>query len=234
MKDLNLVSAALAHDCPATGEPIILMVHQAVHVPTMTKDLLCPMQMRVNDVELCECPKFMEDSPSDTSHSLKVTQDGDDFWIPCGIRGVTSCFPARKPSQNEFATCRRFDLTSEEPEWDPMSSTCQDQENSTVDGRGMVHDTGDGGDNKRFTSSVKVSRDQACEFANHNSQCSSVLTEIDPNLHDDYFHQSLQSNVKVSSTQPAKRKGNLTAERLAANWSIPLDAAKQTLKVTTQ
>jgi hypothetical protein len=30
VKDLNLVSAALAYDCPATGEPIILMVHQAV------------------------------------------------------------------------------------------------------------------------------------------------------------------------------------------------------------
>jgi hypothetical protein len=71
VKDLNLVSAALAYDCPATGEPIILMVHQAVHVPTMNNDLLCPMQMRVNDVELYECPKFMENNPSDASHSLE-------------------------------------------------------------------------------------------------------------------------------------------------------------------
>jgi hypothetical protein len=45
VKDLDLVSAALAYDCPATGETVILIIHQAVHVPTMKNDLLCPMQM---------------------------------------------------------------------------------------------------------------------------------------------------------------------------------------------
>ena len=71
VKDLNLVSAALAYDCPVTGEAIILMVHQAVHVPTMDNDLvLCPMQMRMNDVELRKCPKFMEDQQCDKSHTL--------------------------------------------------------------------------------------------------------------------------------------------------------------------
>ena len=39
VKDLDLVSAALAYDCPTTGEVSILMVHQAVHVPTMENDL---------------------------------------------------------------------------------------------------------------------------------------------------------------------------------------------------
>jgi hypothetical protein len=61
VKDLGLVSAALEYDCPTTGDTIILMIHQAVHVPTMDNNLLCPMQMRVNDVELQECPKFMEE-----------------------------------------------------------------------------------------------------------------------------------------------------------------------------
>ena len=42
VKDLNLVSAALAYDCPMTGEVSILMVHQSVHVPTMENNLLCP------------------------------------------------------------------------------------------------------------------------------------------------------------------------------------------------
>ena len=42
VKDLDLVSAALAYDCPTTGEVSILMVHQSVHVPTMENNLLCP------------------------------------------------------------------------------------------------------------------------------------------------------------------------------------------------
>jgi hypothetical protein len=41
-------------------------------------------------------------------------------------------------------------------------------------------------------------------------------------------------NVKVSATGTGKRKHTLSAERLAANWGISLDAAKQTLEVTTQ
>jgi hypothetical protein len=97
----------------------------------------------------------------------------------------------------------------------------------------MVHDTGD--ENRgRFISSVGVSRDRACAFVKRNSQCAAVLSEINPNLDDDFFCESLQQNIKVSATETGKRKGNLTAERLAKNWCIPLDSAKQTLKVTTQ
>jgi hypothetical protein len=48
MKGMPIASAALAYDDPSTGETIILRVHQAVHIPTMMNNLLCPMQLRVN------------------------------------------------------------------------------------------------------------------------------------------------------------------------------------------
>jgi hypothetical protein len=128
-----------------------------------------------------------------------------------GLRGVTSYFNTRKPTPLELATCQRFELTSEDPEWDPSSTTFQEQEDAQVDSRCMVHDTGDAR-NRQFISSVQVSRDQACDFVLRNSQCSAVLTDIDPNLHEDYFVESLIQNVKVSSTTTGKRKGNLTAE----------------------
>ena len=176
VKDLDLVSAALAYDCPTTGEVTILMVHQAVHVPTMENDLLCPMQMRMSDIELRECPKFMEEQPNDRSHTLRAVQDGDELNISLGLRGVTSYFTTRTPPKAELATCRRFDLTSEEPEWDPQSGIFQEQEESTVDARGLVHDTGDGG-NRRYISSIRVSCDQANDFDNHNSQCSAIYSE---------------------------------------------------------
>jgi hypothetical protein len=233
VKDLNLVSAALAYDCPRTGEAIMLMVHQAVHVPTMENDLLCPMQMRMNDVKVNECPKFMETRPNDKSHTLRTTQDGEDLCIPFGLRGVTSYFPTLKPTPLELATCRRFDLTAKDPEWDPSSTTFQEQEDAQVNSRGMVHDTGDER-NRRFILSVQVLRNQAYDFVLRNLQCSAVLTDINPNLHNDYFVESLIQNAKAASTTTGKRQGNLTAEWLAKNWSISLDSAKQTLKVTTQ
>ena len=74
VKDLDLVSAALTYgDCPVTGEVIILMIHQAVHIPMMENDLLCPMQIWMNDIKLQKCPAFMEEQPSDILHMLQVS-----------------------------------------------------------------------------------------------------------------------------------------------------------------
>jgi hypothetical protein len=50
VKDLDLVLAALAYDCPEMGETVILMIQQAVHVPMMTNGLLCPMQMISHEI----------------------------------------------------------------------------------------------------------------------------------------------------------------------------------------
>ena len=101
LKDLELVSAALAYDDPTTGETIILMVHQAVHVPTMQNDLLCPMQKRMNDVEVHECPKFLLQHPNDQTHTLVIREDREECTIPLSIRGVTSYFYTRKPTTHE-------------------------------------------------------------------------------------------------------------------------------------
>ena len=101
------------------------------------------MQMRMNDIDLHECPKFMEQRPNDRSHTLCSNQDGDELLISLALRGVTSYFPTRKPMKAELSTCRRFDLTSQDPEWDPQSSVYKEQEETTCDALGMVQETGD-------------------------------------------------------------------------------------------
>jgi hypothetical protein len=58
--------------------------------------------------------------------------------------------------------------------------------------------------------------------------------EIEPSLDDQIFSQMLKANVQVQSTTTTRRKGVMTAERLARNWCISLEAAKRTLEVTTQ
>jgi hypothetical protein len=82
----------------------MLMMHQAVSIPMMDNDLLCPMQL--NDVDTQECPNFLEKHPNDTSHTLRVkSDDGDELCIPFGLRDVTSNFPTCKPTQLELAHC---------------------------------------------------------------------------------------------------------------------------------
>jgi hypothetical protein len=68
MKGMSIVSAAVAYDNPSCDEMVILRIHQAVHILTMANNLLCPMQLRVNDVMVDEHPKFLHHHPTDTIH----------------------------------------------------------------------------------------------------------------------------------------------------------------------
>jgi hypothetical protein len=47
---VTIVSAAIAYDRPSTGEVFVLGIHQALQLSEMTNCLLCPMQLRLNDV----------------------------------------------------------------------------------------------------------------------------------------------------------------------------------------
>ena len=49
------LSGAFKCTSPVNGKPHIFVVHQAIHTDTMEHSLLCPMQMRENDVILNEC-----------------------------------------------------------------------------------------------------------------------------------------------------------------------------------
>ena len=59
-----LNTAAIAYDDPKTGEVFVLVVHQAMHFFEMNNCLLSPMQLRLNDVEVNERPKFLTAKPS--------------------------------------------------------------------------------------------------------------------------------------------------------------------------
>jgi hypothetical protein len=232
MKGMAIVSAALAYVDPTSGEVIILRVHQAVHIPTMPNNLLCPMQMRLNDVLVDDCPKFVHRDPTDTTHTITVKNEDDKLIIPLSIKGVTSYFPTRAPTAGENETCRSFDLTFQEPAWNPTTDDFQRQEDAQVDSSGRIRETGDR-PHPLFIAGVHSNVSQI-PSNNYETQCAAILIDIEPCLDDNLFARLLKENVCVSSTTTSRRKGFLTAEKLAKNWSISLEAAKQTLQVTTQ
>jgi hypothetical protein len=53
-KSLQTVSAALAYTKPSSGQVVILVIHQAIHAPFLSHILLCPNQLRLNDVTVDE------------------------------------------------------------------------------------------------------------------------------------------------------------------------------------
>ena len=90
----------------ATGKTTILVVHQVIHMPTMESNLLCPMQVGLNDVKADETLKFLTENPTDIMHAISGKDgDGIQVTIPLSLRGVTSYFLTRKPTEEEFNSC---------------------------------------------------------------------------------------------------------------------------------
>ena len=58
------VSAVIVYDHPESGDTYMLLLHQAILIPQMENNILCPLQMRYNDVRMNDNPKFMDLTPS--------------------------------------------------------------------------------------------------------------------------------------------------------------------------
>ena len=84
---MKTVSGALAYDSPTSGKTVIIVIHQAIYVPTMDCNLICPMQVSMNDVKLDDKPKFLTEDPTNESHAISC-EDNTGFLI--NITWVTS------------------------------------------------------------------------------------------------------------------------------------------------
>jgi hypothetical protein len=137
---LKKVSAGMSYDVPGSGRVVIIIVHQAINLPHLPHNLLNPMQMRWNDAVVNETPKFQCVNPTNLSHTITVKGENinDELIIPLDLRGVVSCFTTRQPTQEEFDTCDRYELTYESPVYDPSGSSYAEQEAAMMDSRGQL------------------------------------------------------------------------------------------------
>ena len=78
----------------------MVVLHQAILIPQMENNLLCPLQIRDNDVRVNDKPKFMVLTPTYNHHAIVIRgiyQYQQPLNIPQSIKGVISYFPSRKP-----------------------------------------------------------------------------------------------------------------------------------------
>ena len=102
----------------------MLIIHQAILIPGMKTNLLSPMQLRDNDLRVNDEPKFMVPKPTEDHHAIYIPEvkgESPALRIPLSLHGVTSYFPTRKPTQDEYEKSEldyHLELTSESPEWE--------------------------------------------------------------------------------------------------------------------
>jgi hypothetical protein len=120
-KTLMTVSAALTHEFPKIGRTVCLILHQAIYLPTLQHNLLCPMQMRLHGVVVNETPRLQCESPTESSHSVvaRGVSVDETITMPLFLKGLTSCMTTGKLIKFELENCEHFELTAKSPAYDP-------------------------------------------------------------------------------------------------------------------
>ena len=84
-------------------------------------------------------PKVFTEDPTDESYPISCEDNmGTLANITIVLKTVTSYFPTRKPTNHEYENFPRIELTYLTPEWDPHSTTFQDQEEALLDNKREV------------------------------------------------------------------------------------------------
>ena len=219
------MTAALAsYTHPISGEVVILVVHQAVLIPSLRHNLLCPNQMRLNDAVVSVTLKFLTENPTDTSHAIVIPGNEEENL---DLHGLTSysCFPTRKPTAIEYGSCSRYDLTSEEPIFDPRDPTYASQEAACIDHRGLVVTAGD--DGSGHGGRHRKGKQRLCGAVSSNATSEPSRDDADE---DAQFYHLLKDTVCVSSLRTNPVGPGIDASKLAKNWGIGLEKA---IRVTT-
>ena len=131
-----IVDGAVAYDCPATQRTYLLIFKNALHVPTMSHNLVPPFIMREAGIIVNDIPKIHVNQPSQQDHSI-VDPDSD-LKITLQLHGIFSFFHTREPTEDEIAYSPRVLLTPDSQSWDPYSDHFARNEESMVDHEGQL------------------------------------------------------------------------------------------------
>ena len=101
--DVPIGTAAVAYDCPSTYQTYILFFPQSLLIEGMDRHLICPTQLRENNVGINEVPLVHTPRNKRTklTHSIWTHHPDPDLHIPLDLDGVISSFPVRKPTWDE-------------------------------------------------------------------------------------------------------------------------------------
>ena len=126
VKDIDIVTAAVAYDCPTTFKTFILIFHECLYIPTLTTCLLNPNQMREQGITIHDVPLQHLEPSERTQLSHSIISDDPAMQIPMTLRGIMSGFTVREPTWEEIQGTSSLEvafvhMTSSSP-WDPTSS----------------------------------------------------------------------------------------------------------------
>ena len=132
IKRVPIVDAAFAYDCPTTMKTYLLIVRNALHVPSMEHNLIPPFIMREGGLVVNDIPRIHSGEEVGHNTHCILAHDGS-LRIPLQLKGIFSYFPTRTltPEENEDPEAlEAVLLTPDAATWSPNDSSYREHEES--------------------------------------------------------------------------------------------------------
>ena len=236
-----VVDGVITYECEYTGKVILLVVRNALHLPSMDNHLIPPFMMRLAGLEVNECAKFMNKRPNISHHSIYFPVEK--LRIPLSLIGITSYIPIRATIGNELDELDFLELTPQSNSWDPHSELYRDQEDAMMDYKGDLKVEKAGNHlisafkdqkemNTHIVSSVlhrSLDLQLLSDDLSHRRNCSNAKSEL--------CEESVLNISKVETIKVVKNNGSksdLTPSRLAEVFNISNGLAVKTMNCVTR
>jgi hypothetical protein len=136
LQKVPIVDAAIQYMCPYDDKLYILIVRNALSVPSMKHNLVPPFIVREAGVQVNSTPKIHTSDPTVNDHSIYFPDD--DFRIPLSLWGVFSYFPTSKPTTQILEDCEDLFLLTPGGQWNPHSDAYAKNEENMLDWEGNM------------------------------------------------------------------------------------------------
>ena len=248
---VRIIDAAVLYHCPYSGKEYVLVIRNALHVPSMVNNLLPPFVMREAGIEINDTPKIHTDVPGVDDHSIYFTKTG--FRIPLALWGVFSYFPTTKPTVQTLDESDDIYLLTPDS-WNPHSTAYAMNEDNMLDWQGNIVEKQQRTkilvesieENQVMSAALYVGAAEA-KLVNEKyetvvnklenpvlpyipraaDQIASVFADIDPNLQDDVLYSRMNEMATLShfkmtiGATTMSKKGNYM---LADDQSVATDS----------
>ena len=182
MDKVEIVDVAMAYDDPITTRTSILVMRNALYIPSMGHNLIPPFIMREASLYVDETPKFqLADRASIDNHCVYDPESG--LRIHLQLNGIFSYFSTRPLTVDEQMHWEDYDvvfLTPDGAMWDPHSLHYAEEEAAMVDADGAMVQR-----SPCPTHHLLTAADVSEMYADSQVSWDAILAQVDACLEDD-------------------------------------------------
>ena len=139
LQRIPINDVVIAYDCPYRLETYLLIIKNALHVPSMDHNLIPPFIMEEAGLDVDAKAKIHSKDLSVSNHSIFDPETN--LRIPLKLRGIFSCFKTRCLTDEEILNCQEYPklyLTPDNARWDPHSTHWEEAEEALLDADGDI------------------------------------------------------------------------------------------------